>query len=195
MKTIFVIALLIVAVGLISSIGYLLFKDKTIPVELSDQAQEIDKVVKLIDFSEINSEFPFSAKIPKEFEAEYISELKAINIYNPALRGSNNIEKSQLYISFFKASRFLTLSTVDITKQDKMIIKGYEAILYEISKKDGVPNFAGQPGWRNFKHQALDIRLTKDSPSYFYSFAYVPDLGEKTFNSIIDSLVFMNQDN
>ena len=146
-------------------------------------------VIVLDDFSKINEEFSFSAEIPKELEVEYIPQLKAINIYTPTLQGDDNIEKSQLYISFFKASKFLTLSTVDITKQDKMIIKVYEAILYEITKKDGVPNFLGQPNWRNFKHQALDIRLTKDSPSYFYSFAYTPDLEEKVFNDIIDSIV------
>ena len=109
--------------------------------------------------------------------------------------GQTNIEKSQVYISFFQASKFLTLSTVNITRQDKATVKEREAILYEITKKDGLPNFSGQPDWRNFKHHALDIRLTQDSPSYFYSFAFAPDLEEKIFNDIIDSLIFINQAN
>ena len=103
-----------------------------------------------------------------------------------------NIEKSQVYISFFQASKFLTLSTVDITKQDKITIKGREAILYEITKKAGAPNFSGQPDWRNFKHHALDIRHSNDNPSYFYSFAQNPNLSQKILDDFINSLVFIS---
>jgi len=195
MKIIFVITFFVIAVGLLGGVGYFLFKDKVTPIKLIDQVLETNDTIKLVDFFEINPEFLFLAEIPKEFEAEYVPQLKAINIYNPLLQGNNNIEKSQVYISFFKASKFLTLNTVNITKQEKTIIHGKEAILYEITKKDGVPNFLGQPDWRNFTHRALDIRLTKDSPSYFYSFAYASDLEEKIFNDIIDSLLFMNQTN
>ncbi|MBI3337535.1 MAG: hypothetical protein HY005_02850 [Candidatus Staskawiczbacteria bacterium] len=195
MKFFIIIIFFVVVIGFIGGVGYFLLKDKVIPIKSLDQVQETNSVVKLIDFSKINPEFLFSAYIPKELEAEYVSQLKAINIYNPVLRGGNNIEKSQVYISFFKSSKFLTLSTVDITKQDKTMIKGHEAILYEITKKDGVPNFSGQPDWRNFTHKALDIRLTQNSPSYFYSFAYTPGLEERTFNDIINSLLFINRTN
>src|SRR3989344_4737496 len=188
MKTIFVIRIIIITLGIAWGIVYFIPEEEGSIVQ-NRETRIKESAVTLVDFSKINSEFLFSAEIPKEFEAEYLPQLKAINIYNPALKGDNNIEKSQMYISFFRASRFLTLNTVDITRQDKIIIKGHEAILYEIIKKDGVPNFSGQPYWRNFKHKALDIRLTKDSPSYFYSFAYTPDLGEKVFNGITDSVV------
>ena len=189
MKIAFVIAIVISIFLIVLGIIYFVPQKEKSPITKNIEINKTESAVKLLDFSKINEEFSFSAEIPKELEVEYIPQLKAINIYTPTLQGDDNIEKSQLYISFFKASKFLTLSTVDITKQDKMIIKGYEAILYEITKKDGVPNFLGQPNWRNFKHQALDIRLTKDSPSYFYSFAYTPDLEEKVFNDIIDSIV------
>ncbi|MDO8660008.1 MAG: hypothetical protein Q7K54_05430 [Candidatus Parcubacteria bacterium] len=195
MKVTFIIVLLVVVIGLISGVGYLLFKDKVSSVKPIGQISETNDTIKLVDFSKINSEFLFLVKIPNEFETKYIPELKAINIYSPSSDGQTNIEKSQVYISFFKASKFLTLNTVDITRQDKMTIKGREAILYEITKKVRIPNFAGQPNWRNFKHQALDIRLTQDNPSYFYSFAFAPDLEEKIFNNIMDSLIFINQAN
>src|SRR3990167_4593270 len=141
MKIIFVITFFVIAVGLLGGVGYFLFKDKVTPIKLIDQVLETNDTIKLVDFFEINPEFLFLAEIPKEFEAEYVPQLKAINIYNPLLQGNNNIEKSQVYISFFKASKFLTLNTVNITKQEKTIIHGKEAILYEITKKDGVPNF------------------------------------------------------
>src|SRR3990167_327819 len=156
MKIIFTMVLLVIAIGLVGGMGYFLFNDKVNSIKPPYRVQEIDKVVKLLDFSQINSDFLFSAEIPKEFEVEYIPQLKAINIYNPSLGGGANIEKSQVYISFFKASKFLTLNTVNITRQDKITIKGREAILYEITKKVRIPNFTGQPNWRNFKHQALD---------------------------------------
>lgn len=63
----------------------------------------------------------FSAEIPKEFEAEYILPLKAINIYDK--------NQPQIYITYFEADRFLTLSTVDITQRDPITIKGHEAFI------------------------------------------------------------------
>ncbi len=192
MKRISIMAILIVGVGTVIGVGYFLSKEKITPVTTKTSGSETMNTVKLVDFSQINSEFLFSAEIPKELEVEYIPQLKAINIYNPSLTSQTSIEKSQLYISFFKANRFLTLNTVDITKQDKITIKEREAILYEITKKDGIPNFYGQPMWRNTKHEALDIRLTQTNPSYFYSFAQNPNLSQKIFDDVINSLIFID---
>jgi len=196
MKAVFIILSLVI-IGSIVSAGYFLFKKEKIAPDLPpfqiDQVNKVNKednAVKLTDFSKINPEFLFSAKIPKEFEAEYIPKSRAINIFNPSLAGNSNIEKSQIYISFFKAGRFLTLSAVNIDRRDKMIVKEKEAVLYEITKKETAPDFSGQPFWRNQKHKALDIRLTQDNPSYFYSLAYNPDLPEEIIDGIIASLVF-----
>ncbi len=158
-------------------------------VEPAVKTKQINNSVKSIDFSKINPEFLFSAEIPSEFEVEYISRFKKINIYNQNLSG-DIIEKSQIYITIFKANRFLTLSTVEITQQDKIFVKGRDAVLYEITKKPEVPDFAGQPSWRNLKHKAIDIRFTKTNPSPFYSFAYNPGFSEELFNNFIDSLTF-----
>ena len=80
MKVTFIIVLLVVVIGLISGVGYLLFKDKVASVKPISQISETNDTIKLVDFSKINSEFLFSAKIPNKFEAKYIPELKAINI-------------------------------------------------------------------------------------------------------------------
>lgn len=191
------ILIAIVIVVVIGVLGYLFFsKSGDDFMEMTPFVQKEE--TKLVNFSEINSQFNFSAKIPSEFEAEYVTSLRSINVYNPNLPGESfdsaqdrdNIEKSQLYITYFNADRFLTLNTVDIIGLEKMAPGGREAILYTITKKTSVPNFSGQPGWRNFTHKALDIRISKDNPSIFYSFAYNPEFGEKSFNNFINSLEF-----
>lgn len=202
MKKYFVMLFSIIVIGSISGMGYLLFKEsvgnkmpegKVDPVILqNNDNNEINNAVTLVDFSSINSEFLFSAKVPKELKVEYIPQLRAINIYNSNMVGISNIEKSQIYITFFRANRFLTLNTVEITQQDKMYINGKDAILYEITKKEAVPNFTGQPLWRNVKHKAIDIRHFEANPSYFYSFAKNPDVSQKVFDDVINSLVFIN---
>ncbi len=99
MKRISIMIILIVGVGTVIGVGYFLSKEKITPVATKTPASEIIDTVKLVDFSQINLEFLFSAEIPKELEVEYIPQLKAINIYNPFLISQTNIEKSQLYIT------------------------------------------------------------------------------------------------
>lgn len=190
MKHIFIIVIFIVVLGLIIGIIYFLPKGNEIPL-VQNPKNDISEVLKKpIDFSRISPEFLFSAQIPKEFKAEYVSNVRAINIYDTSQSGESNIEKSQMYITFFKTNTFLTLQTVSITQQDRVSINGKDATLYEITKKETVPNFAGQPIWRNFKHKAIDIRHSKDTPSYFYSFAQNPILSQKIFDDFINSLSF-----
>ena len=191
-KIIFIIGVLIIAFSIVLGLIYFLPRKEKTPIMQNIEVSKIESAVKLLDFSKINSEFSFSAKIPKKFEAEYIPQLKAINIYNPSLDGQTNTEKSQIYITIFRADRFLTLHTVEITQQDKIFVSGKEAILYEITKKENTPNFTGQPVWRNFKHRAIDVRNSKDNPSYFYSFAQNPNLSQKIFDEFINSLIFTN---
>jgi len=149
-----------------------------------------EKSSKSVDFTEVDSRFGFSSQIPSEFKAEYLPSLRAINIYDPSLPGTGNIEKSQLYITYFNANSFLTLNTVDIIGAEKMTVLGKEAILYTIAKKLNVPDFLGQPSWRNLAHKALDIRVSTENPSIFYSFAYKQNLGKKSFDNFINSLTF-----
>ena len=193
MKVIFIIGIIMITVGIAWGIIYSLPKREKSPILQNNiETNTIESTVTLVDFSKINPEFLFSAEIPNEFEAEYMPNIRAINVYDPNISGKSNIEKSQVYITFFKAGKFLTLRTVEITQQDKVSIKGKDAILYEITKKDGVPSFSGQPVWRNFKHKAIDIRYSKDSPSYFYSFAQNPSLPQKVFDDIMNSFIFIN---
>ncbi len=198
MKIIFIIGIvLVITIAFAVGVFYFLLGEK-INSGVTQTSKDDRKVsvasppIIRADFSDINPEFLFSAQIPVSLKLEYLPKRKAINIYNSALTGKDNLEKSQMYVSFFKANKFLTLNTVKITKQDKMTVQGHDAILYEITKKDGVPDFYGQPIWRNFKHEALDIRLSSESPTYFYSFAKNPSMDQKVFDDFVNSLIFID---
>lgn len=191
MRTLFIGIVLAVLLGLA---GYFFFVQKqTDPTVLKEEiSKEEGKIPSLhpVDFSILNPVFRFSGQIPSVFEVEYIPQLKAFSIYDSRLPAESIREKSQIYISSFEANRFLTLSTVEITQQDETLIHGHDAVLYEITKKPGVPDFPGQPSWRNSKHKALDVRLEKSNPSVFYSFAYNPELSQALFDQFINSLEF-----
>ena len=192
MRILFMSIGLVVVLGVL---GYFFFTGKNgSPVMqkegMGEESGNMPESLKYVDFSKVNAPFRFSGKIPAEFEVEYIPQLKALSVYDPSLPKDSMREKSQIYISSFEANRFLTLNTVEITQQDETLINSHDAVLYEITKKDGVSDFTQQPSWRNFKHKAIDIRFAKNNPSVFYSFAYNPALSEDIFNAFINSLVF-----
>lgn len=155
------------------------------PFESADTERELD-------FSTVNSIFKFSAKISGKWKIEYIPQIQAVNIYDPAVEAIGNLEKSQIFIRYFEASDFLTLSSVAILNRESTVIKNHPAVRYEILKKPGVAPFPHQPSWRNRRHQLIDIRLSGANPSTFYVFAHNPNLAEGDFDNVIRSLAFHN---
>lgn len=155
--------------------------------------EEVGKpALKLVDFAQFDAAFRFRTQIPAAWEVEYISQPKAISLFNPTVPGENIREKSQIFITRFDADRFLTLSTVTLTRNEKTNINGHEATLYELTNNSGVPNFSHQPSWRNQTHRATDIRFANTSPSPFYPFAANPKLSGETFENVIQSVRFHN---
>jgi len=144
------------------------------------------------DFSRYSGVYRFSANLPAGFEVEHVPEIESINIYNPELDGESAREKSQIFIRYFEASRFLTLPTVDILNQKEAEVNGHAAVRYEIEKKPSVANFVRQPLWRSGRHKLTDIRYSAGSPSYFYVFAYNPEFAATDFELFLQSLVFYN---
>ncbi|MBI3290743.1 M23 family metallopeptidase [Candidatus Falkowbacteria bacterium] len=134
--------------------------------------------------------FSFIAQIPANWRLEAVPQIEAINIYNPDSTGANNLEKSQIFIRYFQASGFLTLSTVTIHNQTKTAVLGRPAVVYDIEKKSGIADFANQPGWRSQRHAVTDIRLSDSNPSIFYVIAKRPDLDQAIFNQFLNSLEF-----
>ncbi len=168
-------------------------KEKTI--EINNENVDIEEKKEDIEFKEENfstysQTYKFSGEIPTEFQVEYIPNIESINIYDPKDSHDSNIDKSKIFIRYFRASDFLTLNTVDILKREKTRVGENEAVRYEIEKKPGVADFPSQPFWRNDKHKLIDIRLNSQSPTFFYVFSRSPELSEETFNQFINSLVF-----
>jgi hypothetical protein len=144
----------------------------------------------VIDFAQFNSVYQFSAQIPQEWKVEYVPAIESINIYDPQRPGSNPREQSLIFIRYFRANTFLTLSTVDVLKRAETSVQGRAAVNYEIKKKNGVPNFPQQPAWRNEQHKLIDIRYSTNNPSPFFVFAYNPELPETRFEEFVQSLNF-----
>lgn len=137
-----------------------------------------------IEFASINPIFRFSGNILAEFQVEYVPQIESISI-------KNNSE-SQIFIRYFNANTFLTLTTVDIFSKEEAEVNGHPAVRYEIKKKPGVANFPNQPSWRNEQHKLIDIRFSPANPTTFYVFAYNPKLDARIFEEFISSLVFHN---
>jgi len=159
-------------------------------VGVAPQEQVVQK--NRVDFSQFNPLFRFSAEVPSGWEVEFVPQITSLNIYDPKNPSEGIREKSQIFIRYFEANRFLTLSTVDINVRENTQINGHDAVRYEITKKPSVANFPNQPSWRNSTHALTDIRLTKNNPSLFYVFSYAPTLGAGIFEDFVDSLVFHN---
>lgn len=179
MSTKIIIIILAVIIGLAV---FLFQKENLAPKEESSRRNEnIDGVNNnRFEFSELSDKYRFSSELPDNLKSEYIRAVEAINI------------SSQIFIRYFEANEFLTLSTVNILSRQETTVNGHQAVKYEIEKKAGVPDFPNQPSWRNQRHKLIDIRLTRNNPSIFYVIAYNSQFSEKEFNNFIESLVFHN---
>jgi hypothetical protein len=145
-----------------------------------------------LDFATVAPAFRFSAALPSGWEVEYVPELGAVNLFDPAAAGASPREQSQVFLRQFTADRFLTLATVDVLAREEVTLGGHAAVRYEIEKKPTVPPFAAQPAWRNQRHEVVDVRLATTNPSLFYVFARHPSLASDVFVQLLASLQFHN---
>lgn len=137
--------------------------------------------------------YQFSAVIPSDWQATWIADTKAINLYDPKATGDSTLEQSQIFIRSFEANQFLTLQTVTIHEQTDTIVDGRPARRYDIEKKPGVAAFANQPNWRSSRHSVTDVRVTDDNPSIFYVIAKRPDLDQAVFDAFLASFRVRDQ--
>jgi len=138
--------------------------------------------------------YDFSAVLPVSWEVEVVSDIDALNIYDPELPGESTLEKSQLFLRTFEASQFLTLSTVTIHAREETTISGMPAVSYDIEKKPEVARFSFQPSWRNERHTVTDVRLSGQSPSVFIVIAQRPDLSLATVDAILESMALSSSE-
>ncbi|MBI4836391.1 MAG: M23 family metallopeptidase [Candidatus Abawacabacteria bacterium] len=134
------------------------------------------------------NDFKLNFTIPAEWEVEYIPSLKALNLYTMHGAGSAR-ERSQIFIRFFDAARFLTLTTVNVLQTKDLTVgkNNYLAKQYEIEKKAGVNNFPEQPTWRNQKHIVTDFR-DKDGQTRYYVVAKSPTLSDSIYQELLASM-------
>lgn len=132
---------------------------------------------------------PFDAlhlRLPEGWSLEYIPQIEAMSVYTAQGEGPAR-ERSQLFIRFFDADTFLTLSTVDILSSENIMVgDDYEARRYEIQKKDGVSDFPFQPSWRNDRHIVVDVHVPETRR--YYVFAASPDLDPDVFSRLLTAL-------
>ncbi|MBI2607530.1 MAG: M23 family metallopeptidase [Candidatus Doudnabacteria bacterium] len=185
--------------GLLIIIGIIVFSNRSSDSRLSNQplnnqasdSPQTEADVNRMEFAGFNPKFRFSAEISEDLAVEYVPEIESLNLYEKDGDGDLR-ERSRIFIRYFEASQFLTLTTVDILQRNETEIHGHAAVEYEIRKKPGVANFPSQPSWRNEQHKLTDIRFSQNSPTTFYVFAHNPEYSENEFENFLDSLAFHN---
>lgn len=135
-----------------------------------------------------------SLEIPPSWEIEVIPDIEAVNFYDTVAPGASPREQSQVFLRHFRASDFLTLSTVTIHERTPTVVTSRPAVAYVIEKKAGVPPFPQQPLWRNTQHHVTDVRLSDTNPSEFLVFAQSPTLADTTFEAVLGSLRLSSSD-
>lgn len=154
--------------------------------EVAVRAEEIEGVQPV---------YKFSSVMPQGWKAESIPGTQAINLYDPTSSEDSSLEQSQIFIRFFEASDFLTLSTVTIFNQRAFTLGGRPAVEYDIEKKSGVPRFPNQPSWRSTRHIVTDVRVSDSNPSIFYVIAKRPDLDDATYQKFLSELRVISSSN
>lgn len=142
------------------------------------------------ELSTITAPFNFTATIPAAWQVEYVPEIEAINFYDPTIEATSALEQSQIFVRYFTAASFLTLSTVTIYSQTETTINNRPVVVYDIEKKPEVADFTHQPSWRNQRHVVTDIRSTNNTPATFYVFGKRPELSQEVFDQFIQSVQF-----
>ncbi|MBI4023152.1 M23 family metallopeptidase [Candidatus Berkelbacteria bacterium] len=140
----------------------------------------------------VGSAFQLSAEVPGGWEAEWVANTEAINLFDPAAGADSNLERSQIFIRFFTATQFLTLTSVTILSRTETMVDGRPAVRYEIEKNprvaEKVDTFTNQPSWRRTRHNVTDVRVSDDSPSIFYVIAKRPDLDQGVYDHVLETL-------
>lgn len=157
------------------------------------QATQIpEKTVRSTTIEGAVEEFTFTASIPTSWEVESVGPTEALNFYDPAAQGETTLDKSQIFIRYFSANDFQTLTTVNIHNRQPLTVQGRPAVQYTIEKKATVADFPNQPNWRNDRHVVTDIRVSDANPSVFYVISKRPSLDARAYQRFLDSLQLTN---
>lgn len=140
-----------------------------------------------LDLKTINESFRLTLRAPSDWQAAYNEGSQAIVIYDPALPGEQPLQKAMLFLRYFDANDFQTLSTVTIHERFVRKLADHDAVDYLIEKKSWATNFPSQPDWRNLKHWVTDVR-EQEGTSRFYVIAQRPDVDPKLVYYLLESV-------
>lgn len=143
------------------------------------------KIIKAAAIAGAASQYQWQSTVPSTWSAESVASIEAINLYDPTAEGTNNLEKSQIFIRYFSANQFLTLQTVTIHSKIDLTVNSRPAVRYDIEKKSSVANFGNQPLWRSQRHIVTDVRVSDTNPSVFYVIAKRPDLDQAVYDQFL----------
>ncbi|MEK7620243.1 MAG: M23 family metallopeptidase [Patescibacteria group bacterium] len=132
--------------------------------------------------------FSIEFDVPAGWDIEYIPSIQSLNLYTLAGEGVAR-ERSQIFIRYFDASSFLTLSTVTIHSTEDLTVGtgDYVARQYDIEKNADVADFADQPSWRNERHIVTDFRSAEGYTRY-YVVAANPELDPEVYEEFLASM-------
>lgn len=129
--------------------------------------------------------FQLSFTVPAGMEVEYIPAIESLNIFSMSGEGTAR-QRSQIFLRYFDANRFLTLGTVTIHSQDDLTVgtANYTARRYDIAKKTGVADFSQQPDWRNDRHIVTDF-VKGEGFGRYYVVAANPELDQAVYEAFL----------
>lgn len=136
-------------------------------------------------------DFNLSFKYPAGWRIEYVPQINALNLFTLAGAGAAR-ERSQIFLRWFDANDFLTLSTVDILDQQEGETAGRRSITYTIKKRASEADFVDQPAWRNGEHRVTDIK-SGSGFTRFYVVAQNPQLSNEEFQQFLNSIQFSDR--
>ncbi len=137
------------------------------------------------------STFPLDFEMPGSWDVEWVPSIKSWNLYDTRGDGIAR-ERSQVFIRYFDASSFLTLSTVTIHEQTDLTVgkEDYTARRYDIEKNVGVRDFPEQPSWRNERHVVTDF-FGENGFTRYYVVAANPELDVEIYERILESMTIL----
>lgn len=160
-------------------------------IEVQEDVVE-HRTVKTVD-EFVDNPFQLQFTIPVGWEVEYVPSIESLNLYTLSGDGTAR-DRSQIFIRYFDANQFLTLSTVTIhSTMDRTVgQREYIAKQYEIEKNPGIPDFIEQPIWRNQRHYVTDFRKT-DGYVRYYVVAANPDTDTTIVEDVLESMVILDE--
>ncbi len=156
--------------------------------ELGEAFIESGRLASTLEYAQGEGLFSIDFELRDGWDIEYIPSIQSLSLYTHEGSGTAR-QRSQIFIRYFDASSFLTLSTVTIYSIEDLTIGtgDYIARRYDIQKNAGVADFADQPFWRNERHIVTDFRATEGLTRY-YVVAANPELDPKVYEEFLASL-------